>query len=127
MTEHAARNAEVIIRKHLQEVAKQPSGFFTHFPHNPYCDCDNWEECGHIGSFHSVVYRLDDNLNYLSCEVTVAIVPTLIELHTAESMLISYFGCGIFKRPIRVPVPKHITAEVDAYFENELSEARYNN
>lgn len=127
MTEQAARDAETVIRKHLQEIATQPSGFFTHFPQNQFCDCDDWEDCGHVGSFHSVVYRLDDNLNYLSCEVTVGILPTEIGLHTAESMLISYFGVGIFKKPIRVPIPKHISAEVDSYFENEYKEARYNN
>ena len=126
MPEQAARNAEVIIRKHLREVATRPSGFFTHFPQNPYCDCENWEDCGHVGSFHSVVYRLDDNLNYLSCEVTVATVPTEIALHTAGSMIISYFGHGIFKKPISVPIPKHICAEVDSYFENEYKEVRDN-
>ena len=126
MTEQAARNAEIVIRKHLQEIAKQPAGFFTHFPQNQYCDCENWDNCGHEGSFHSVVYRLDDNLNYLSCEVTVATVPTDIELHTADSMIISYFGAGIFKKPMRVPLPKHITVEVDTYFENEYKEVRYN-
>ena len=66
-------------------------------------------------------------MNYLSCEVMVATVPTLIELHTEDSQIVSYVGHGIFKKPITVPIPKEVSAEVDRYFENELSEAKYNN
>lgn len=126
MTEQAAQNAETIIRKHLQHIATRPTGFFTHVPQNQYCDCDDWEECGHVASLQSVVYRLNDNLNYLSCEVTGTTVTTDIELHTVDSMIISYFGAGIFKNQIRVPMPKHISAEVDRYFENKYKEVRYN-
>lgn len=125
MTEQAVRNAEMMMRQHLQEVATRPSGFFTHFPQNPYCDCEDWDACGHVGSFHSVVYRLDDNLNYLSCEVTVGTLPLEIALHTVDSMLISDIGDGIFKKRMSVPIPKHISAEVDSYFENEYKEVRY--
>ena len=106
---------------HLVEVAKQPAGYFTHFPHNLYCDCET--ECDHEGSFKSVVYRVDDNLNFLSCEVTVSTHDPVIELHTDGSQLVGYWG----KEVVKIPFSKEVSGEVDRYFDNELSEAKYNN
>lgn len=115
MTIQAEQNAIAVIRKHLMEVATQPSGYFTHFSD------------GHEAGFKSVVYRVDDNLNYLSCEVTLSTVPSIIELHTATSELVSHIGHGIFKKAVRVPVPAETTSEVNNYFEKEFSKAKYNN
>lgn len=122
MTEQAARNTQERIRIHLEALVNQPSGYFTHFPQNQFCDCDNWEDCEHEGSFKSVVYRVDDNLNFLSCEVTVSMCYPEIELHTATSELVGYWG----REVVRIPFPKEVSEEVEKYFENELAEAKYN-
>lgn len=122
MTEQAAHNTRTVLRQHCENLIKQPTGFFTHFPQNQYCECDHWEDCGHIGHFASVVYRLDDNLNYLSCEVSISNALFSIELHTHNSQIKATSGNVV----VFVPFPKEKSNEVDRYFENECSVAKYN-